>query len=221
MLAFSSRQRLHALVWLSLFHLLIILSSNYLVQLPVTIFGLHTTWGAFSFPFIFLATDLTVRIFGAQLARRIILAVMVPALFVSYVVSALFYQGEWQGFAALEQMNLFVARIACASFMAYALGQVLDIQVFNRLRQKAAWWIAPAAAMFLGNISDTLAFFFIAFYQSSDPFMATHWVEIALVDYSFKVLICMLFFLPAYGLLLNATLKQLTEKSNRPQMNFG
>ncbi|AUX71200.1 7-cyano-7-deazaguanine/7-aminomethyl-7-deazaguanine transporter [Erwinia pyrifoliae] len=221
MLAFSSRQRLHALVWLSLFHLLIILSSNYLVQLPVTIFGLHTTWGAFSFPFIFLATDLTVRIFGAQLARRIILAVMVPALFVSYVVSALFYQGEWQGFAALGQMNLLVARIACASFMAYALGQVLDIQVFNRLRQKAAWWIAPAAAMFLGNISDTLAFFFIAFYKSSDPFMATHWVEIALVDYSFKVLICMLFFLPAYGLLLNAMLKQLTEKSNRPRVNFG
>ncbi|CCG88952.1 7-cyano-7-deazaguanine/7-aminomethyl-7-deazaguanine transporter [Erwinia piriflorinigrans] len=221
MLAFSSRQRLYALVWLSLFHLLIILSSNYLVQLPVTIFGLHTTWGAFSFPFIFLATDLTVRIFGAQLARRIILAVMVPALFVSYVVSALFYQGEWQGFAALGQMNLFVARIACASFMAYALGQVLDIQVFNRLRQKATWWIAPAAAMFLGNISDTLAFFFIAFYKSADPFMATHWVEIALVDYSFKVLICMLFFLPAYGLLLNATLKQLTEKSNRSQVNFG
>ncbi|UWS33483.1 7-cyano-7-deazaguanine/7-aminomethyl-7-deazaguanine transporter [Erwinia pyrifoliae] len=221
MLAFSSRQRLHALVWLSLFHLLIILSSNYLVQLPVTIFGLHTTWGAFSFPFIFLATDLTVRIFGAQLARRIILAVMVPALFVSYVVSTLFYQGEWQGFAALGQMNLLVARIACASFMAYALGQVLDIQVFNRLRQKAAWWIAPAAAMFLGNISDTLAFFFIAFYKSSDPFMATHWVEIALVDYSFKVLICMLFFLPAYGLLLNAMLKQLTEKSNPPRVNFG
>ncbi|ADP10657.1 hypothetical protein EJP617_09760 [Erwinia sp. Ejp617] len=221
MLAFSSRQRLHALVWLSLFHLLIILSSNYLVQLPVTIFGLHTTWGAFSFPFIFLATDLTVRIFGAQLARRIILAVMVPALFVSYVVSALFYQGEWQGFAALGQMNLLVARIACASFMAYALGQVLDIQVFNRLRHKAAWWIAPAAAMFLGNISDTLAFFFIAFYKSSDPFMATHWVEIALVDYSFKVLICMLFFLPAYGLLLNAMLKQLTEKSNPPRVNFG
>lgn len=221
MLAFSSRQRLHALVWLSLFHLLIILSSNYLVQLPVTIFGLHTTWGAFSFPFIFLATDLTVRIFGAQLARRIILAVMVPALFVSYVISALFYQGEWQGFAALGQMNLFVARIACASFMAYALGQVLDIQVFNRLRQKATWWIAPAAAMFLGNISDTLAFFFIAFYKSPDPFMASHWVEIALVDYSFKVLICMVFFLPAYGVLLNAALKRLAERSAQRQMNFG
>lgn len=221
MIAFSTRQRTHALVWLSLFHLLVITSSNYLVQLPVAIFGLHTTWGAFSFPFIFLATDLTVRIFGAPLARRIILAVMVPALFISYTISALFYQGEWQGFAALEEMNLFVARIACASFMAYALGQVLDIHVFNRLRQKAAWWMAPAAAMFLGNISDTLAFFFIAFYKSPDPFMATHWVEIALVDYSFKVLICMVFFLPAYGVLLNAALKRLAEKSNRTRVNFG
>lgn len=55
-----------ALVWLSLFHLLVITSSNYLVQLPISIFGFHTTWGAFSFPFIFLATDLTVRIFGAR-----------------------------------------------------------------------------------------------------------------------------------------------------------
>ncbi|MEN5017258.1 7-cyano-7-deazaguanine/7-aminomethyl-7-deazaguanine transporter [Erwinia sp. Eh17-17] len=221
MIAFSTRQRTHALVWLSLFHLLVITSSNYLVQLPVAIFGLHTTWGAFSFPFIFLATDLTVRIFGAPLARRIILAVMIPSLFISYAISALYYQGEWQGFAALEEMNLFVARIACASFMAYALGQILDIHVFNRLRQKAAWWMAPAAAMFLGNISDTLAFFFIAFYKSPDPFMATHWVEIALVDYSFKVLICMVFFLPAYGVLLNAALKRLAEKSRSAGVNFG
>ncbi|MBK0003134.1 7-cyano-7-deazaguanine/7-aminomethyl-7-deazaguanine transporter [Erwinia sp. S43] len=221
MIAFTSRQRTHALIWLSLFHLLVITSSNYLVQLPVSIFGLHTTWGAFSFPFIFLATDLTVRIFGAPLARRIILAVMIPALFISYLISALYFQGEWQGVDSLKEMNIFVARIACASFMAYALGQILDIYVFNRLRQKAAWWMAPAAAMFLGNISDTAAFFFIAFYQSTDPFMATHWVEIAMVDYCFKVMICMIFFLPAYGLLLNATLKRLAEKSNGPQVNFG
>ncbi|MGD9426282.1 7-cyano-7-deazaguanine/7-aminomethyl-7-deazaguanine transporter [Pantoea sp. NSTU24] len=221
MLAFSSRQRMHALFWLSLFHLLVITSSNYLVQLPVAIFGFHTTWGAFSFPFIFLATDLTVRIFGAPLARRIILAVMIPALFISYGISALFYQGEWQGWQALEQMNLFVARIACASFMAYALGQILDVHVFNRLRQLPQWWVAPGCAMFLGNISDTLAFFFIAFYKSPDAFMAQHWVEIALVDYSFKVLICMVFFLPAYGVLLNAALKRLAERQATRQVNFG
>lgn len=221
MISFSLRQRTYALIWLSLFHLLVITSSNYLVQLPISVFGLHTTWGAFSFPFIFLATDLTVRIFGAPLARRIILAVMIPALFISYGVSALFYQGEWQGFAALEQVNLFVARIACASFMAYALGQILDVHVFNRLRKLPQWWVAPASAMFLGNISDTLAFFFIAFYKSTDAFMAQNWVEIAMVDYSFKVLICLVFFLPAYGVLLNATLKRLTEKSSGARVNFG
>ncbi|HDH1784361.1 TPA: 7-cyano-7-deazaguanine/7-aminomethyl-7-deazaguanine transporter [Klebsiella quasipneumoniae subsp. similipneumoniae] len=211
---FTTVQRKKALVWLSLFHLLVITSSNYLVQLPISIFGFHTTWGAFSFPFIFLATDLTVRIFGAPLARRIIFAVMVPALVISYAISALFYMGEWQGFAALGSFNLFVARIAIASFMAYALGQILDVHVFNRLRQSRHWWLAPTASTLFGNISDTVAFFFIAFWRSPDPFLAAHWGEIALVDYSFKVLISIIFFLPMYGVLLNMLLKRLADKSD-------
>ena len=211
---FTTVQRKKALVWLSLFHLLVITSSNYLVQLPISIFGFHTTWGAFSFPFIFLATDLTVRIVGAPLARRIIFAVMVPALAISYGISALFYMGEWQGFAALGTFNLFVARIAVASFMAYALGQILDVHVFNRLRQSRRWWLAPTASTLFGNISDTVAFFFIAFWRSPDPFMAAHWGEIALVDYSFKVLISIIFFLPMYGVLLNMLLKRLADKSD-------
>ncbi len=211
---FTTVQRKKALVWLSLFHLLVITSSNYLVQLPISIFGFHTTWGAFSFPFIFLATDLTVRIFGAPLARRIIFAVMVPALVISYAISALFYMGEWQGFAALGTFNLFVARIAIASFMAYALGQILAVPVFNRLRQSRHWWLAPTASTLFGNISDTVAFFFIAFWRSPDPFMAAHWGEIALVDYSFKVLISIIFFLPMYGVLLNMLLKRLADKSD-------
>ncbi|HCI6718859.1 TPA: 7-cyano-7-deazaguanine/7-aminomethyl-7-deazaguanine transporter [Klebsiella variicola subsp. variicola] len=211
---FTTVQRKKALVWLSLFHLLVITSSNYLVQLPISIFGFHTTWGAFSFPFIFLATDLTVRIFGAPLARRIIFAVMVPALVISYGISALFYMGEWQGFAALGTFNLFVARIAIASFMAYALGQILDVHVFNRLRQSRHWWLAPTASTLFGNISDTVAFFFIAFWRSPDPFMAAHWGEIALVDYSFKALISIIFFLPMYGVLLNMLLKRLADKSD-------
>jgi uncharacterized integral membrane protein (TIGR00697 family) len=221
MRTFSVMQRKKALFWLSLFHLLVITSSNYLVQLPITIFGFHTTWGAFSFPFIFLATDLTVRIFGAPLARRIIFAVMVPALLISYVVSALFYMGEWQGFATLGNVNLFVARIATASFMAYALGQILDVHVFNRLRQSCHWWLAPTASTLFGNISDTLAFFFIAFWRSPDPFMAAHWVEIALVDYTFKVLISIIFFLPMYGVLLNMLLKRLADKSELSPLQAG
>lgn len=198
-----------ALLVLSLFHIGIIASSNYLVQLPVTLFGMHTTWGAFTFPFIFLATDLTVRIFGAALARKIIFVVMLPALIISYLLSVIFFNGDYQGFAGLTEFNTFVARIALASFLAYCLGQLLDISVFNRLRQLRQWWVAPVASTLIGNLLDTLVFFFVAFYQSSDAFMAAHWFEIAVADYGFKLLISILVFLPFYGVLLNALQKYL------------
>ncbi|MGF1872345.1 7-cyano-7-deazaguanine/7-aminomethyl-7-deazaguanine transporter [Photobacterium indicum] len=208
--SFTLPQQRKALSFLVLFHLVIIASSNYLVQLPFTIFGFHTTWGAFTFPFIFLATDLTVRIFGAPMARKIIFRVMAPSLAVSYVLSVLFYQGEYQGVAHLGEFNLFVARIAIASFMAYLLGQILDVSVFNRLRQMKQWWIAPTCSTIFGNALDTLAFFAIAFYNSPDAFMAANWTEIALVDYSFKLIISLGLFVPVYGVLLNYLIKRLT-----------
>lgn len=183
------------------FHIAIIAASNYLVQLPFMLFGLHTTWGAFSFPFIFLATDLTVRLFGKGPARSIILRVMLPALVVSYVVSVVFPRGNYAGFAALGEWDTFVARIALASFLAYAVGQLLDVQVFNRLR-RLVWWVAPVCSTVIGNLADTLAFFSTAFYQSPDAFMAANWLEIALVDYAIKLGISLLFFLPLYGVLL-------------------
>lgn len=210
MTQFTSAQLRKALFILASFHLLVIASSNYLVQLPFTVFGFHTTWGAFTFPFIFLATDLTVRIFGAQLARRIIFLVMLPSLLVSYFLSVVFYQGSFQGFAPLTEFNLFVARIAIASFMAYLLGQILDVHVFNRLRQTKQWWVAPTCSTLFGNALDTLAFFSIAFYNSPDAFMAQHWQEIALVDYGFKLLISLGLFVPMYGVLLNYLISKLT-----------
>ncbi|WP_107851017.1 7-cyano-7-deazaguanine/7-aminomethyl-7-deazaguanine transporter [Oceanimonas marisflavi] len=198
----TSAQYRTALIRLSLFHIAVIAASNYLVQLPFTLFGFHTTWGALSFPFIYLATDLTVRIFGAGLARRIIFAVMLPALASSYVLSVLFFEASYQGLGALTEFNLFVARIALASFMAYVLGQIMDVSVFNRLRQVRAWWVAPTCSTIFGNLIDTLAFFSLAFWRSPDPFMAEHWVEIAWVDYGFKLVFSLALFVPAYGLLL-------------------
>ena len=201
-MALSSAHYQTALIRLSLFHIAIIAASNYLVQLRITLFGLHTTWGAFTFPFIFLATDLTVRIFGAELARRIIFWVMLPALLLSYLLGVLFFEGQYQGAAQMMSFNLVVARIACASFMAYLLGQILDVSVFNRLRQSPRWWLAPTVSTLFGNLLDTLAFFSIAFWRSPDPFMAEHWVEIASVDYGIKLLISLGLFVPAYGVLL-------------------
>lgn len=208
---FTLTQQRNALFYLVLFHLIIIASSNYLVQLSFTIFGFHTTWGAFTFPFIFLATDLTVRIYGAKMARKIITSVMVPSLMISYILSVLFFQGQFQGLEQLTQFNLFIARIAIASFMAYLLGQILDIYVFNRFRQTQKWWIAPSCSTIFGNAIDTLAFFVIAFYGSSDPFMSENWTEIAVIDFVFKLLISLGFFIPMYGVLLNFLTRYITK----------
>ena len=153
------------------FHIALVIASNYLVQLPITLLGFHSTWGAFSFPFIFLATDLTVRLIGKTAARRVIMR---------------------------------------ASFAAYVLGQLLDIQVFDRIRQKShSWWLAPAAASVFGQVLDTAAFFSIAFWHSSDAFMAANWVEIAMVDYVIKLGVSLLLFVPAYGVVLAAIVRSM------------
>jgi len=207
---FTDAERRKALVWLAFWHTIVIAASNILVQIPFQIGELHTTWGAFSFPFIFLTTDLTVRIFGAPLARKIIFCVMIPALLISYLISVMFQDGHFIGFDGVWPINVFVARIALASFTGYLVGQILDITVFNYLRQNAQWWVAPSASTILGNIIDTVLFFSIAFYKSPDAFMAEHWQQLAMTDYAWKITASGLFFLPTYGVLLRYLTNRLT-----------
>ncbi|HDR1021915.1 TPA: 7-cyano-7-deazaguanine/7-aminomethyl-7-deazaguanine transporter [Pasteurella multocida] len=222
---FNDQQTRRALIILSFFHIFIIAASNYLVQIPFKItlpltalgasedFSFHSTWGTLTFPFIFLATDLTVRLFGAKEARWIIFIVMIPALIISYVISTLFSDSQYQGLSALATFNSVVFRIAVASFFAYVFGQLLDVLVFNRLRQLKTWWVAPSSSMIFGSMADTFLFFAIAFYASSDPFMAEHWMELGFVDYLFKLFIGILLFVPAYGVVLNMVLRKIAALS--------
>ena len=226
---FDDQQKRKSLILLSFFHIFIITASNYLVQIPFEVFlplkaigfaedfSFHSTYGTLTFPFIFLATDLTVRIFGAKLARWIIFIVMIPALIISYVISTVFLDSQYQGLDALMTFNFFVFRIAFASFAAYAFGQLLDVVVFNRLRQLKTWWIAPTCSMTFGSMADTYLFFAIAFYASSDPFMAAHWMEIGFVDYLFKLFIGIVLFVPAYGVLLNYIMRKLQSLTMKSQ----
>lgn len=187
---------------LFLLHIFIIVLSNYAVQIPVTIFGIETTVGTFTFPFVFVTTDLTVRLYGAHMARRVIFYAMVPALILSYIVGTIFAFGEFQGIAALGTFSIFVFRIAAASFGAYLFGQLADILVFQRLRRLKQWWPAPAASSVFGNLLDTFSFFSIAFYQCVDPYMAENWVHLAWVDYAVKLIVCLALFVPIYGMFL-------------------
>ncbi len=201
----KKNQRLALL--LASFHVFILAVSNYTVQFPVSIFGLKTTWGAFTFPFIFLATDLTVRVFGAKLGRRIIFYAMLPGLLVSYIVTVGFRGGTWMGIDSLFIFNLFVARIVIGSFSAYVIGQLMDVFVFNKLRQRKEWWKAPFASAIFGNLVDTYAFFIIAFYKTSDAYLANNLWEIATVDYFFKMAVSTILFLPLYKIILDRIMK--------------
>ena len=188
---------------LVIIHIFIIGISNYLVQFPITVLSYEFTIATFTFPFIILATDLTVRLYKAKIARRIVVGAFVPAFFISL------YFADF--------------RIAVASVSAYALGQFLDIFVFSKLRKELGttedlylnknWYIAPAVSTFFAQIIDTYIFYGFAFYNSSDEYMRDNWFPIATNDLLFKLLICYLAFLPFYGLLLNFILSNLRKKS--------
>lgn len=186
------------MMYLALLHIVIIAITNVAVQYPLIVFGFHGTWGAFTYPLIFIITDLTVRLVGSSLARKTVLLAMLPGLLVSYWLANWFSPTH-----DLFAWNILAFRVATASFAAYVVGQLLDIFVFQRFRIRRQWWVAPSLSGLVGNSVDTYIFFFFAFYQSSNAFFAGHWPEIALVDLVFKLTISFLSFIPLYGLLIN------------------
>ncbi|ASQ47426.1 7-cyano-7-deazaguanine/7-aminomethyl-7-deazaguanine transporter [Legionella clemsonensis] len=192
--------------YLTLAHIAIIALSNTLVQYPFALVGFKTTWGAFSYPLIFILTDLTTRLLGQKMARKIVYYAMVPGLVCSYLIANIDAQNP------LLSYNPMVLRIAFASFLAYVLGQLLDIAVFQKFRVQPKWWVAPSIANIFGNFFDTYCFFYVAFFHSTNSFLSTHWVEIATVDLVFKLLISMVSFLPLYGFILKLLLQNNTIK---------
>ena len=95
-------------------------------------------------------------------------------------------------------------RIGIASGLAYAIGVLIDINAFQFIRKKySSWWIAPALSTIVSNIIDSYTFFFTAFYNSDDTYMAQNWLEIAGTQTILKILIGLIFFLPTYGILLS------------------
>jgi|TARA_B110000285_G_scaffold191842_1_gene219869 uncharacterized integral membrane protein (TIGR00697 family) len=174
-------------------HVVVITVSNALVGIPVEIFGVKLTWAAFTFPLVVLATDLTVRLLGKSIARSTIAAAYPLAIIGSIAV------------VMLEGAPTSVAlRIGFASATAYGVGTFLDVYVFQYLRENWSkqWWLAPALSTVVANIIDTYAFFYVAFANSADEYMAANWMEIAQSQVVIKIAVGLIIFLPAYGVLL-------------------
>lgn len=196
---------------------LIVMASNVLVQFPMQgqLGGLSLadilTWGAFTYPFAFLVTDLANRRYGPTIARRIVFVGFATAVLCSIVVPPLLYR---HGLIEFETTAGRLVRIAAASGTAFLVGQLLDVTVFNRLRRQS-WWRAPVFASLAGSVVDTAVFFGIAFSAAfafvgpDDTFALEHapllgmfgtetarWVSWALGDLGVKLAIAVFALIP-------------------------
>jgi len=166
----------------------VVLVSNYLVQFPIKYYGLEEilTYGAFSYPVAFLITDLANRSYGKIIARKIV--------YIGFVIGVVFTL-----FFSTNFGDLISIRIAIGSGMAFLVAQLLDVQIFDRLRKKK-WFVAPLTSSLIGSTIDTFLFFSISFYSTGIP-----WVTLSLGDLTVKVLVALLMLIP-FRLLLG-TLK--------------
>ena len=166
----------------------VFLASNYLVQFPIKYYGLEEilTYGAFSYPIAFLITDLANRSFGKSVARKI-----VYIGFTIGILSTLIFSTNFA--------DLISIRIAIGSGTAFIIAQLLDVQIFDQLRQKK-WFIAPLTSSLIGSTVDTFLFFSISFYATVVP-----WVTLSLGDLAVKIFIALVMLIP-FRLLLG-TLK--------------
>ena len=157
----------------------VVLSSNYLVQFPINYYGLNEilTYGAFSYPIAFLITDLANRSYGKRVARKI-----VYFGFVLGIGFTVLFSTDFADFISI--------RIAIGSGFAFLTAQLLDVQIFDRLRKKE-WFVAPLTSSIIGSTIDTFLFFSISFYGTGVP-----WVTLSLGDLIVKVIVALIMLIP-------------------------
>jgi len=180
---------------LVILHTLVIAVSNYLVTIRFDLFpgavlplfgSFPLAAAAFTFPIVVVATDLTVRMVGKEAGRAVVAMAILPAIIASVLV-----------LLALGDEHAY--RVGIASGTAYAVGTMLDVYVFQHIREKYTemWWAAPAISTIAANIIDTYTFFYTAFYPAP-------WVHgVAFNNTLTKIVVGLIVFLPAYGVLLS------------------
>jgi len=180
----------------------IVVASNILVQF---LYGQWLTWGAFTYPLAFLVTDIMNRVYGPAMARRVVFAGFVTGVICSLIGTQI--MGE---FGPLVTM-----RIAIGSGLAFLTAQLLDVAIFDRLRD-GAWWRAPLASTLVGSSVDTAIFFTIAFSTVLTPLEPGNdvswaaemlpllgmgptvplWVSLAVADWGVKLALALIALVP-------------------------
>ena len=164
---------------------IVVILSNYLVQFPVKFYNLENllTYGAFSYPITFLITDLANRVFGKKISRYIVLIGFIIGILLTLFVSTNFE-------------DIISVRIAIGSAIAFIIAQNIDVNIFDKLRERK-WYVAPLTSSVFGSIVDTFLFFSIAFYNTGIP-----WFTLALGDLTVKLIVALIMLIPFRLLIL-------------------
>jgi queuosine precursor transporter len=166
---------------------LVVASSNYLVQFPVKYIGLENvlTYGAFTYPIAFLITDLSNRRYGKNIAKKIVYLGFALGVFLTFYFST-------------NYSDIISIRIAFGSGIAFIVSQLVDVNIFDRLRKKI-WFAAPLVSSLIGSIIDTFLFFSISFYGTG-----INWITLSFGDLFVKVSVSLIMLIP-FRLLLFRT----------------
>ena len=170
--------------------------SNYLVQFPIKYFNLENllTYGAFSYPIAFLITDLSNRRYGKNTAKKIVYLGFGLGVFLTFYFST-------------NYSDLISIRIAVGSGVAFLTAQLIDVNIFDRLRQKE-WFIAPLTSSLIGSIIDTFLFFSISFYGTG-----INWVTLSFGDLFVKIFVSLTMLIPFRFLL--SYVKEVSKVENK------
>lgn len=186
----------------------VVVASNILVQFLI-LDGL-LTWGAFTYPLAFLVTDVMNRVYGVSAARRVVFIGFLVGIVCSLIGSQIMLQGDGFTYPAVA------LRVAIGSATAFLIAQLIDVAVFQKLRD-GAWWRAPVASSVIGSTIDTALFFTIAFSgmlsfgaaadaeiswaQGPAPFLLSGpdmplWITLAVADWAVKLAVAMIALIP-------------------------
>ena len=157
----------------------VVLISNYLVQFPIKYFSLSEilTYGAFTYPIAFLITDLSNRRYGKEAAKKIVYIGFILGVFLTFYFST-------------NYSDLISIRIAIGSGTAFLVAQLIDVNIFDKLRKKI-WFTAPLVSSLVGSTIDTFLFFSIAFYGTG-----VNWITLSFGDLLVKIIVSLLMLIP-------------------------
>ena len=157
----------------------VVVLSNYLVQFPVNYMGFQDllTYGAFSYPIAFLITDLSNRRYGKNTAKKIVYLGFILGVILTFYFST-------------NYSDLISIRIAIGSGTAFLVAQLIDVNIFDRLRRKV-WFAAPLVSSLIGSGIDTFLFFSISFYGTE-----VNWITLSFGDLFVKIFVALMMLIP-------------------------